>query len=73
MTPSLQTRRSCILAATAAVVASGSAVGPLGAEEASASRWIGTLEGKTERSSRLVSGGATSHGDFFWSAHRVGR
>lgn len=72
--------RRCTVAAVAVVVLSGSASGGsggpaalLGAEEASAARWVGSVEGKAEKSTRWVSGGSTSHGDFWFDVERGGR
>jgi len=41
-------------------------------EAAAAQRWVGTIEGSAVRSSRWVSGGSSSHGDFFFTV-RNGR
>lgn len=72
--------RRFTVAAVAVLVLSGSpSEGRLGsgslfgAEEAHAARWIGSLEGKAERSNRFASGGSTSHGDFWFNVGRGGR
>lgn len=41
-------------------------------EAAAAQRWVGTVEGSAVRSTRWVSGGSSSHGDFFFTV-RNGR
>lgn len=82
--PRVRTRRRVrrfVVAGIAVLALSGSAsdapswspAGVVGAEEASAARWIGSVRGKAQRSSRFVSGGSTSHGDFWFDVDRRGR
>lgn len=48
------------------------AVGAFVATSASAATWTGTTHGKIERSSRLVSGGTSWEGDFWFRTYRGG-
>jgi hypothetical protein len=45
----------------------------VGAAQAEAATWSGTAHGKIARSTRLVSGGTTWQGDFWFTVHRGGR
>jgi len=79
--PTRRRMRRLVAAAIAVLALSGSAsdapswspAGVVGAEEASAARWIGSVRGKAQRSSRFVSGGSTSQGDFWFDVDRRGR
>ena len=58
--------------AAIAVVAMACAVGALAATTASAATWTGTARGKIQRSNRLVSGGTSWHGNFWFTTDRAG-
>jgi hypothetical protein len=71
-------RKTCsrflaFLVAVGALAAPGWPAELGGAERASASSWVGTVQGKVVRSSRWVSTTGTARGDFWFTVGRKGR
>jgi hypothetical protein len=72
-----RTRRRCVIALVGVMglgaMGPGAVPDPVGAEEASAAQWVGSMQGTAGKSTRWVSGGSTMRGDFTFTVARNGQ